>query len=223
MNILKKILCILTIILSCVCTLYSQDKSQYTLSSTVEFVVNTNNFVYNEKYNTFINETVNFINENVDNIENILLIGCASPEGNKEWNKHLAKIRAEKIYSYFKDVIPIYKINVINDYDLFIKKTGLTDKDWKELRATYIEIHLKKHELVNKADTIYIKETFRDTIYITERFRDTIYIKQKPDIIPILAIKTNTLSDILATPNVQAELYTWLWGVSLEFDYTFPW
>ena len=66
-------------------------------------------------------------------------------------------------------------------------------------------------------DTILITE--RDTIYI----HDTIYIEKSLRRIPILAVKTNLVSDVLITPNVQAELYTHLWGLSLEFDYTFPW
>lgn len=220
---MKKLICIILIFLSCVLSSYAQDSNNCIISSTVEFVVNTNDFIHNENYDKFITETIHFINKNSEDIENILLIGCASPEGNKNWNKYLANIRADKIKLFLKGVIPNYKIEVINDYNLFLEKTGLDESDYRKLRATYIEIHLKKPKIVTQTDTIYIKETFRDTIYISESFRDTIYIKQKPDIIPILAIKTNVVSDILATPNVQAELYTWLWGLSLEFDYTFPW
>ena len=198
---------------------YSQNIES--ISSTVEFVVNTNEFVHNEDYDNFIKNTVHFINNNADDIENILLIGCASPEGNKKRNIHLANIRADKIHSYFKGVMPIYKINVINDYDLFLEKTGVDEKDWPRLRATYIEIHLKTPEIITQIDTVYIRE--RDTIYVENTFRDTVYIKERPELIPILAVKTNVAADAIATPNVQAELYTHLWGLSLEFDYTFPW
>lgn len=196
-------------------------QSQNVISSTVEFSFNTNEFVMNGKYDYFINTTIPYINNNKDNIESILLVGSASPEGNKEWNDYLAGTRAEKVHSYFMDSIPRQKVNVINDYDLFLEKTGYDEKNWKRLRATYIEIQLKKApEIITLFDTIYIKEM--DTIYQCCG-TDTVYIKQEPERIPLLAVKTNLLSDVLITPSIQAELYTHLWGLSLEFDYTFPW
>lgn len=214
---------LVVILLFCsVISLHSQNIE--TVSSTVEFIVNTNEFVQNEKYDEFINTTVPFINDNVDNIESILLVGSASPEGRKDWNKFLATIRARRIHSYFLTTIPRQKVNIINDYSLFLEKTGFDEKDWKALRATYIEIKLKKApEIITQIDTIYIKEKEIDTVYCCCCHVDTIYIKQKPDLIPILAVKTNLAADLFATPNVQAELYTHLWGLSLEFDYTFPW
>lgn len=199
---------------------YSQTIPQDSLlySSTVEFIVNTDNFLRNEDYAYFINTTVPFIHENADDIECIILIGSASPEGNKERNKYLAKIRADKIHSYFSEV-PRRKINIINDYDLFLEKTGASVKDYERLRATYIEIYFKRKCPEVKADTVYVKETVVDTII------DTVYIKEKikPRTIPILGVKTNLVADIAITPNVQAELYTHFHGISLEFAYTFPW
>ena len=58
--------------------------SQNTVSATVEFVVNTDKFVENQKYDDFVNSIVPFIWSNADDIENILLIGSASPEGRKD-------------------------------------------------------------------------------------------------------------------------------------------
>ena len=187
---------------------------QNKLSTTVEFVVNTDNIIPNEKYSYYMDVILPVIKQN--DVESILLVGSASPEGNKERNKYLAKIRAEKIYSYFKDVIPENKIEVVNNYDLFLQKTGFTEKDYKKLRATYIEVYTTPKPI---RDTIHT----RDTIYHYEVYTllDTIYLK--PKIIPILAVKTNLASDITTTLNAQAELYTHLWGLSLEFDYTFPW
>lgn len=220
---MKKILIILLILLSCV-SLYSQENiTSDRISTTIEFVVNTNTFIINDHYNNYINEIVPFIKNNSKDIENILLIGCASPEGNKERNRYLANIRADKIYSYISDIIPKESINIINDYNLFLNKTGYDESDYKKLRATYIEIQLKKKEIKYKTDTIYIKEKFIDTVYVYNNIIDTIYIKTKPKIVPILAVKTNLTSDLIATPNIQAELYTWLYGLSFEFDYTFPW
>ncbi len=216
---MKKLFLIILILFINVVSLHSQNTD--TISSTVEFIVNTDEFVQNEKYDHFINTTVPYVNENADQIDNILLIGSASPEGKKEWNKHLSNIRANKIHTYFSESVPRKKINIINDYNLFLEKTGYDEKDWNKLRATYVEIHMKKSpEPITLFDTIYIKEM--DTIYQCCS-TDTIYIKQKPEIIPILAVKTNLAADLIAMPNVQAELYTHLWGLSLEFDYTFPW
>lgn len=94
---------------------------------------------------------------------------------------------------------------------------------YPKLRSVHVEVYFKfdDDECKCKPDTLYFERV--DTIYITQTKIDTVYIKEIPELIPILAVKTNTVSDILATPNVQAELYTHLWGLSLEFDYTFPW
>ena len=197
--------------------------SQNTVSATVEFVVNTDKFVENQKYDDFVNSIVPFIWSNADDIENILLIGSASPEGRKDWNKHLADIRAKRIQIYIKDYVPLYKVNVINDYDLFLEKTGLNESDYKKLRATYIEIHMRTPQIITQIDTIYIREKEIDTVYCCCKQIDTVYIREKPRLIPILGVKTNLVADVLITPNIQAELYTHLWGLSLEFDYTFPW
>lgn len=190
--------------------------------NTVQFEVNTNTFIYNNNYTNFIENVIPNVQQNADNIDRILIVGSASPEGNKAWNKHLANIRADKIKSFLKEFIPYYKIDVSTDYNLFLEKTRLDESDYVKLRAVYIEVHLK-NPMPPQIDTIYIKETIRDTVYITETIRDTIYIKEHPKIIPILAVKTNIAADAIITPNIQGELYTYLWGLSLEFDYTFPW
>jgi hypothetical protein len=120
---------------------------------------------------------------------------------------------------------------------------------WKELNQKYfprlrridIKVYFLYPQVIKEIerDTVVIKEVMkeieRDTIILTELkhdtifiqkpiyFRDTILIRPNLKVIPILAVKTNLLSDLAITPNVQAELYTHLWGLSLEFDYTFPW
>ena len=190
------------------------------MSATVEFVVNTNKVIQNENYTRFLDVVVPTIFEKSDSIENILLIGSASPEGPKDNNIYLAKIRASKVHSYFKGMVLDKKVKVLNDYDLFLEKTGLTEEDYRKLRATYIEIHFKRPEppkVLIERDTIYLRDTIRYSKI------DTIWLREKPKLIPILGVKTNLVADVLATPNVQAELYTHLWGLSLEFDYTCPW
>lgn len=192
---------------------------------TIEFVVNTDRVIKNDNYVNFMNNVVPFVREHADQIDSIYFIGSASPEGNKNHNIYLANIRAAKIYSFISDYIQRSKIVVNNDYDLFLSKTGLNEDDWGKLRAAYIEIHMKPEDVQAepKPDTVYIKEFFRDTVYVCRPCIDTIYIEKEPRVIPILAVKTNLVTDLLAAPNIQAELYTHLAGISLEFEYTFPW
>ena len=185
---------------------YSQDIS--TISSTVEFVVNTNKFVKNENYNNFINQLVPFINSNADDIENILLIGSASPEGNVEHNIYLANIRAEKIYSYVKNYVPRNKIVTNNDYSLFLRKTGLNENDYTKLRATFIEIIFKKEqpkeppkeEPTVKKDTVYI-----DRVNTIEK-KDTVYVPKKDGKI-VFSVYNSLSEDLLMRPNIGVEFY----------------
>lgn len=216
----RKILIIIAIAISCTFS-YAQNTSM--LSTTVEFVVDTDIIIQNDNYNYFLNTVIPAIAEKSDYVETILLIGSASPEGQKSRNLYLADIRADKIYSHIKTIVPKSKIEVVNDYDFFLKKTGLTEEDYRKLRATYVEVHFKEPE--PSRDTVYIRDTISfyrvDTVLCCRV--DTVYIKEEPKVIPVVAVKSNLASDLLATPNVQAEVYTYLWGLSLEFDYTFPW
>jgi hypothetical protein len=96
---------------------------------------------------------------------------------------------------------------------------------YPKLRSVHVEAYFKFDDCKCKCkpDTVYQERV--DTVYITEYEYeiDTVYIRERPKLIPILAVKTNLAADLIATPNAQAELYTHLWGLSLEFDYTFPW
>ena len=99
-----------------------------------------------------------------------------------------------------------------------------------------IRVHEGKHVYRNaivefKDNDIEISLLNQDTIYITKT--DTLYIdiRKKWKRYPIVSLKTNVLLDAIPyspfgisfTPNVQLEIYTWLHGLSIEFEYTFPW
>ena len=102
----------------------------------------------------------------------------------------------------------------------------MSKKYFPQLRSAIVEIKFSYPKYY--IDTLYITKT--DTVYV----RDTVYVNTggaKWEWIPAAAIKTNLLADALPytpfgvsfTPNVQVEIYTHLWGTSLEFEYLFPW
>ena len=177
--------------------MYSQNKS------TVEFIINSDEFVMNEKYDVFVNETIPYIYDNVDNIESILLIGCASPEGDPKNNERLATKRAEKIRSYLFPVIPKNKIIKNNDYDVFLQKTGLTDENYERLRATYIEVVLKPAPV----DTfrVVVRDTVRyetvNNYYVVNNVVESTHGKPK------ISTYNDLLSDVVFRANIGVELY----------------
>ena len=105
-------------------------------------------------------------------------------------------------------------------------------KIWKQMHKSfnmmrYVSIEVIFKGIVNIVHSKYIT----DTVYIKEH--DTLYIERNKirKTKPFIAIKSNILADafpyspfgISFTPNIQAELYTWIWGTSIEFEYIFPW
>ena len=186
---------------------YSQED---VITTTVEFVVNTNNFVKNQNYNNFIYSLVPYIKDNADKIECITLVGSASPEGNVKHNIHLANIRADRIYSYIGDFVPRKKVVIDNDYGLFLRKTGLDESDYAKLRATYIEIKLKEPEKPQEVvrDTIYLERTdtlYRDTLKVYERvpFEGFYPIHKEP----VFAVYNDLVGDMAFRLNLGAEVY----------------
>ena len=176
------------------------------VSSTVEFVKNTDTFIENSNYKRFINETVPYINAHSDEIDHILLVGSFSPEGNIRHNTHLANLRANKIYSFIKDSIQKSKVNVNNDYTLFLTKTGLDESEYSKLRATYIEIVLKeKQEPVILYDTIYVEKHIEkiDTVYVDVE-KPVEYISEDK---LVMSIYNNLAEDLLIRPNLGIEVY----------------
>ena len=102
----------------------------------------------------------------------------------------------------------------------------LIKKYYPKLRRSTITIGLH-----NDLQVIQPCDNIRDTIYVQKT--DTVYldIRKTWRKYPILSIKTNILLDVIPyspfgisfTPNIQAEMYTWFHGLSVEFEYMFPW
>lgn len=214
---------LLSVLLFASFTLNGQEVERDTIViGRIEFTVNTLNIVKNECYEHFVNEVIPLVRDNKDRVVKAMVVGSASPEGRKERNRALASGRAMKALPFLREVLSDSLINIVSDSELFLQMSKCKEEDFKIRRGTYIEIWISgKNEHVidtlriERIDTVYI----HDTLYV----HDTVYIEKPFKRIPILAIKTNLVSDLLITPNVQAELYTHLWGLSLEFDYTFPW
>ena len=173
------------------------------IRSTVEFVVNTDTFIHNDDYDYFTEVLVPYVNTHSDEIETILLIGSASPEGNVDNNIWLANKRADKIYSYIKRYIPRDKITIDNDYSLFLDKTGLDESDYGMLRATYIEVRLKQYEQLGpQIDTVYVEKVINkyDTIYVETPVRPN---KDKL----VMSLYNNLVEDFVHCQNLGVEVY----------------
>lgn len=194
MKFLKHIFILLLIFLSC--GVYAQDKILYT---TVEFIVNTDNIIYNEGYERYINTIIPEIKNNLSNLDKILIIGSASPEGSKVNNIELINKRADKIYSYISGYISRDKIEINNNYDLFLLKTKANKNDYPRLRAAYIEVVFKNTEEVK---TIFIEK--HDTVYVNQV--DTLSIKEEEDKL-VLSVYNSLSEDLLKRANIGVEFY----------------
>lgn len=173
-----------------------------TLSTTIHFVVNTDRIIEDGNYLYYVNEIIPTIENNSQNIECILFIGSASPEGNKDINIKLAEKRANKAYSYMSNFVPASKILKTNNYALFLEKTHLREDDYTKLRATYVEVIFKEKQ----RDVVYIEK--HDTLY-----KETVYNYYKETVVntthnkPIISIYNDLLSDLLFRVNVGSEIY----------------
>ena len=200
----RRICCIIVISLISMLQIRAQEK--LFIDGTVEFVVNTDVPIKNENYYYFINETLPYLRNNIDDIESVILIGSASPEGNYNHNVYLANIRAEKLYSYLEGFLPRTKIIIDNDYGLFLKKTGLDESDYTKLRATYIEINFKKPEAEKELvkDTVYVNKV--DTVYIDNVVTKPIFIGEEHKK-PVFSVYNDLVGDMLFRANIGAEVY----------------
>lgn len=198
------------------------------VSAEIKFVVNTDRVIENAEYSKFRAQVIPYLRTNIDKIQEVRLIGSASPEGNKENNRNLSIRRASRIkndYLYFlpKDKVNIYYLN--DDYSIlsdFGKKVyGITENDYQELRAVYLDVVFKKDELepeekvVQKNDTVKVEKIVYkervDTVY-KERV-DTVYkdkvIKFDPNKHDRLAFSlyNSITTDLMKTGNLGFEVY----------------
>lgn len=127
---------------------------------------------------------------------------------------------------YKNDVLDILRTHKYIKQDLKRLHNGKVWNDmlikyFPKLRQTTIIVYFDCEENKLTYNILPINET--DNITIIQH--DTIYINDciKFEKKPIVAVKTNLLLDCIAALNIQAEIYMWLWGLSLEFEYTFPW
>ena len=90
-----------------------------------------------------------------------------------------------------------------------------------KLRYTSISMNFSHFEPCT--NTIYVHDTLYLYIPQTIIQNDTIYITPTIKKYPVLSFKTNLLEDLIGAVNAHAELFTYLWGISLEYEHTFPW
>lgn len=205
---LKKLSILLILIFNTV-AVFSQGIPVRKMSTSVEFVVNTDTIIENYGYECYVEKVLPYIFEHADEIETVLLIGSASPEGNYESNVNLARRRVDKISSYLNGIIPSYKIVKSCDYNLFLNKTGLDESDYARLRATYVEVYfscdLKRNVMVDTirrtvVDSVVIK---RNTV--VENFSRTDGGKCGEKL--ALSIYNDLCGDLIKRANIGAEVY----------------
>ena len=226
----------------------SEVKGDTVLTTTVKFNINTSSVVYGDPgYEYLHSYMIPFMEENIEYLDRVELIGSSSPDGPKSLNDNLSRVRAESLSGEFN--IPKSKIfvsNVGENYDRLVDL--VEDENDKDTLLSILSSGINVKKRIKKYNTLYpqirtvdVKIYFNginifpcdtdtvfvnDTIYVDEIdtvICDSVYIEKPFKRIPIVALKTNLLSDLLITPNIQAEIYTHLWGISIEFEYTFPW
>lgn len=182
---------------------FSQDENYTTLSTSIEFIVNTDEIIKNDNYYYYINTIVPEITRNKDNMSYVLLVGSASPEGNADNNVALSKRRADKIYSYISSTVPESKVEINNCYDLFLSKTKVSEDDYPKLRATYVEVsYLNGNKSI--ADTVYINNVITDTVFIE---KDALVNKEKTKKELTLSLYNDIVGDLVIRRNIGFELY----------------
>jgi len=241
---MKKFLSILLIFVSL--TLSASEPRDTTIVNLLRFQLNKSEFVKGDPgYWTFMNKTLPYYYGNMDKVEYIGVHISSSPEGPLSRNKVLTEERARRILDYFPDDANIELGLIEENYDGVLEQVDSTNRETVEsiissgvdvkrrlmklpyinaalfnLRYARIEIRFRADVPVEPIhDTVIVNQI--DTIYIVQH--DTIYLEKSPRTIPILGVKTNLVADAALAPNVHAELYTHLAGLSLEFEYTFPW
>lgn len=236
---INKIIIIAILLCSLVCTTNAQENDTILLSN-IKFELDTDFILPNDfGYQHLTNTIIPYLRNHSEDIDSIYITGTASPDGTFKRNTILANIRCNRILKEFSkfDQSRIVTSTIPEDYNtlnLLIKDERINNNRvfklyYPSVRAVYVRIKMKTREsqplISNTTNTSIILKT--DTIIKT----DTIFITKNCQLKPILGIKTNVLLDLIPyspfgisfTPNIQAELYTHFQGLSVEFEYTFPW
>lgn len=176
--------------ISCILLLSTFFTYGQTITSTIEFVVNTDSIIENESFNNFTNQVLPYVSKHREEVTYVLITGSASPEGNQDRNVELATERAKKLESFLEDMIP--KERMISQ----IVKTPQADvKHYPKLRSATVEIHLVQR------DTIYKKIVFENTI------RDTVVIlPPKEEHTLVFSLYNDLLEDMILLPNIGVDL-----------------
>lgn len=180
---------------------FSQDENYTTLSTSIEFIVNTDEIIKNDNYYYYINTIVPEITRNKDNMSYVLLVGSASPEGNADNNVVLSKRRADKIYSYISSTVPESKVEINNCYDLFLSKTKVSEDDYPKLRATYVEVSYLNG---NKSTATPFNNVITDTVFIE---KEVFVKKEKTEKELALSLYNDIVGDLVIRKNIGFELY----------------
>lgn len=202
--------------------IHAQERNERTVSTVIEFVINTDTIIQNENYWDYLNRIIPEITKNSESVESVLLIGSASPEGNHNKNVVLSNKRADKIYSYISNLVSKDRIIKNNNYGLFLYKTGLDESDYQKLRATYVEVHFKEPD-IPKVDTVYVTNEVcvTDTIRITDTLHvtDTVVTNPVKEEKLVLSLYNDFVSDMFINHNIGLELF--FAKMSLFVDGTF--
>ena len=216
---MKKILLVLFSVLFAI-NLFSQNYDYDYVSAEIKFVVNTDRVIENIEYNKFRAKIIPYLKANIDKIQEVRLIGSASPEGNKENNRNLSIRRASRIkndYLYFlpEDKVNIYYLN--DDYSIlsdFGKKVyGITENDYQELRAVYLDVIFKRNELKPEEKVVQKNDTVKVEKVIYEERVDTVYKDKvimsdtnKHDKL-VFSLYNSITTDLMKTGNLGFEVY----------------
>ncbi len=145
-------------------------------------------------------------------LNGITLQGSASPEGKQRWNTILANRRADAIIKYLKNKYPSYQQIVQKDN---IKlNLGANYREWAELRNTriivdYLRISkepklpaMKQLQIVKAESYLPAPPAIKEYEYTANAHTNS--TKEKGNL--RIAVKTNTLYDLLLTPNIGIEI-----------------
>ena len=197
----------------------SHSQKRY-LKYELDFIVNTDSIIKNDKYNLFYNEALPFLMNNIGSLELMNITGYASPEGDLKNNVDLANRRAFKAYetigvdlggrirlnanpdTYDMLYGLIYKTNEPYRKSVLLKISNKEDisKDidvWNDMKKKYFQ-KLRKSTILMAFDfSESDNEKKVDIVYVNKTQKDTIYIRDCHKRIPILSLKTNIPLDLL--------------------------